>query len=120
VRVRDGVPLWGWLIAVLCLAAVPIGAASATGVASAAALSPTTAQATADDLGPLPGTSSVSFTLDLGARHQAQLQTLVSAGTKVSSAAWNAMYGPDRPQLPVHAPYFRARDCRRPGYQVIP
>ena len=95
VHVRYGVPLYGWLIAALSLAALPAGAASGTGVASAAALSPTTSQTTAHDLGSLPGTSRVSFTLELGSRHEAQLQTLVSAGTRVSSAAWDATYGPD-------------------------
>jgi kumamolisin len=49
----------------------------------------------ATDLGPIPATMMVHFTLTFKIRNSGALQSVLASGGQVSPTTWNATYGPD-------------------------
>jgi kumamolisin len=102
-------PVKSWGVILLFLLILAGGATVTRAQASVPPSSPHTpalplpplalAERQASDLGPLPGSTPITFTLTLRDRNASALQILLAGGGQLTPAQWNSTYGPDPAQV---------------------
>jgi kumamolisin len=75
--------------------AIPASATASTPNAALSLPSLSVAEHVASDLGPVPASTPITFSLTLRERHSSALQALLAGGGTTSAAQWASTYGPD-------------------------